>query len=62
MTNLYQLESDTAHPMPEGWPFEHLGEIRSPFPHCCRFKERGVFYCHDGDNCTCECHETGGPK
>ena len=31
------------------------------FPWCCRYKERGVMYCHHGHDCKCECHGTLAP-
>lgn len=39
----------------------NAGPIKSPFPYCCRYKERGAMYCHDGHDCICECHGVHAP-
>lgn len=31
------------------------------YPYCCRYKERGVMFCHDGNDCKCSCHGTLAP-
>lgn len=38
-----------------------MQRIVSPFPYCCRYKERGVMFCHDGHDCTCDCHGRDAP-
>ena len=31
--------------------FSRKENLISPFPYCCRYKERGVMYCHNGHDC-----------
>ena len=38
-----------------------LGLRRVHFPWCCRYKEKGVMYCHDGHACKCDCHGREAP-
>ena len=35
--------------------------LRLSFPWCCRYKERGVMFCHDAHDCNCDCHGTLAP-
>lgn len=41
--------------------FPALTPKKTPFPWCCRYKERGVMFCNDGHDCKCDCHGTLAP-
>ena len=41
--------------------FSRKENLISPFPYCCRYKERGVMYCHNGHDCVCYCHGIDAP-